>query len=76
MARPTITLNIDALREARRIEGISQETLARLVEVSPGMIGLIETGRRQPSEALLRRIAVAVQTPIDELADIVEAGAA
>jgi len=76
MSRPRITLNVDALRAARATEGISQEALAALVEVSPGMIGLLETGRRQPSEALLRRIAVAVQTPIAELADVAEAGAA
>lgn len=76
MSRPRLTVDIDAMRRARSGAGLSQFALSRAVDVSPGAIGLIETGRLQPSVALLERIAVATNTPATELATIDQAGAA
>jgi transcriptional regulator with XRE-family HTH domain len=59
----------DALRAWRKQrDGISQETLAARVGVTPGMIALIETGRRQPGLALLVRIAEVLDVPPTALA--------
>lgn len=52
-----LTVLPQALKAWRAERQISQETLAKRVSVTPGMIALIETGRRQPSADLLDRIA-------------------
>lgn len=64
-----LTVLPDALRTWRKERGgISQETLAKRVDVTPGMIALIETGRRQPSLDLLKRIAQELDVPVGALA--------
>lgn len=57
MSKPRLTVLPEAMRSWRRERSISQEALAAAVEVTPGMIALIETKRRQPSYELLERIA-------------------
>ncbi len=42
------------VRESREKEDLSQEELARAIGVSKGMIQHIESGRRQPSMAVLQ----------------------
>lgn len=69
--RPTITVLPEAFRAWRAIRGTSQETLAKNTGCTPGMIALIETARRQPSLALLERIAHELDVPADALALIV-----
>lgn len=48
----------------------SQERLAKAVGVTPGMIALIETGRRQPGADLLERIAETLDVDQDAIAFI------
>lgn len=76
MSRPAVTVLPDALKAWRGQRGISQETLAKAVEVSPGMIALIETERRQPSFDLLVKIAAELDVPPGALALIVQPAAA
>lgn len=68
--RPHITVLAGAMRHIRKAAGLSQEGVAGVVDVTPGMIALIETGRRQPSEALLARIAECLSCEPEALAFI------
>ncbi|MGE8294708.1 MAG: helix-turn-helix domain-containing protein [Pseudomonas sp.] len=45
---------LQALREAK---GLSPETLARSVGISPHYLAMIESGERQPDAAILRSLA-------------------
>lgn len=60
----------------RRSKGITQETLAEMVEVSGSYIGYLERGKKSPSLDLLAKIADILQvapatllTPSDDEAD-------
>ena len=44
------------IREKRKEKGLSQERLAKLVQVSQPFIAEIESGRKKPSEDVLMRI--------------------
>ena len=44
------------IREKRKEKGLSQERLAKLVQVSQPFIAEIESGRKKPSVAVLMRI--------------------
>ena len=44
------------IREKRKEKGLSQERLAKLVQVSQPFIGEIESGRKKPSVDVLMRI--------------------
>ena len=44
------------IREKRKEKGLSQERLAKLVQVSQPFIAEIESGRKKPSVDLLMRI--------------------
>ena len=55
------------LRLARVRRGMSQGDLSRRIGVDPSYISQIETGRREPSLANLRRIAQAVDASADYL---------
>ena len=44
------------IREKRKEKGLSQERLAKLVQVSQPFIAEIESGRRKPSVDVLMRI--------------------
>lgn len=68
MSRRRILVLAGALRAWRKERGLSQERLAHAVGVTPGMIALIETNRRQPSADLLERIATELGVPVDALA--------
>lgn len=65
-----LTVLPGAMKAWRKERGISQETLAKRIDVTPGMIALIETGRRQPGAELLARIAAELRVPADALAFI------
>lgn len=67
-----LTVLPGALRYRRGEREISQELLAKRVGVTPGMIALIETGRRQPGADLLERIATELGIPADALAFLPE----
>src|SRR2546428_13863275 len=53
----------ERLRQVRELADLTQEELARLVNVEQSLIALIEGGRKQPSEHLLNAIALATGFP-------------
>ena len=56
---------IKALREQK---GLSQRALAKKIKVSNVYIALLETGQRKnPSLAILERLAKAFKVPVDHL---------
>jgi transcriptional regulator with XRE-family HTH domain len=57
-----------ALRVRRRALGLTQTEVARRVGVSQGLIAQLEGGRfRNPSLAVLRRLAEALSTTVGDL---------
>jgi transcriptional regulator with XRE-family HTH domain len=56
-----------AFRIARAIAGLQQKELAELADIDPSHISLIEIGKRQPSLAMVGRLAKALQIPEDLL---------
>jgi transcriptional regulator with XRE-family HTH domain len=50
----------DAVRELRLAQGIAQEALALLAGVDRGFMGHVERGGRQPSLAVILKIAKAI----------------
>ena len=48
---------LDQLRSLREGKGIAIEALARTVGISPSYLALIESGERQPGDAILRSLA-------------------
>ncbi|NMZ38017.1 helix-turn-helix domain-containing protein [Pseudomonas proteolytica] len=48
---------LEQLRSLREAKGLSIETLARTVGISPSYLGLIESGERQPDAAIRRSLA-------------------
>lgn len=58
------------VKSTRESNGLTQEELARMVDVHRTMITLIETGRKNPSVALIRDIAEALKCKTDDLIKI------
>lgn len=54
----------DALREARKSAGLSQEKLAEKADLHPNYIGEVERGEKTISVDALMRIAAALKVPI------------
>ncbi len=48
---------MDVLKKLRKDRSLSQIELAAKLDVSPGLIGMYETGKRKPSYELLEAIA-------------------
>ena len=63
MVLPTLAINPISFTVIRTLAGLSQSELARRVECSQGYISGIEAGDRQPSPAMLGRIAEALGVP-------------
>lgn len=55
------------IRERRRAQGITQAALAARIGISGSYLNLIEHNRRQIGGALLKRVAEALEMPLDEL---------
>ena len=55
------------LRQARRRRKLTQAALAKKVRVHKITISRLERGDRQPSMALLQRLAKALGVPVTEL---------
>ena len=53
----------DRLRQARELRGLTQTALARQVGVHPSAIAQLETGRMQPSPAVLDALSRATGFP-------------
>lgn len=63
----------EVVREARVALGVAQDQFALLANVDRSYFGKLERGERQPSLALLLRIAVALQINGGDLVSQVEA---
>lgn len=57
-------INPFALTEIRKRSGLSGSALARQVDISPGHMHDLESGRRQPSPDLIQRLARALKVPL------------
>jgi len=57
------------IRRFRKKQGLTQEKLAELSKIDPKSIIQIENGKRNPTLKTLRRIALALKTPISKLMD-------
>jgi transcriptional regulator with XRE-family HTH domain len=68
---PQIELGL-AVRRMREQAGLSQEELAMRAEVEPSLIAGIEAGQADPTWGDARRIAAALGTTVDRLAELVE----
>ena len=55
------------LEKRRREASLTQAQLAALVGVTQGAISMIESGERQPSLALVRKLATVLGCTVDEL---------
>lgn len=72
-ASPESGPELDALTLGRRIrdrritEGLTLEQLASAVDRAPSQISMIENGKREPRLSMLRAIALAIGTSVDDL---------
>lgn len=64
------------LKEIREYQGISQKSLANLLNVSPSNIYNYETGRTEPSTDILCKLANLLNVTVDYLVGNDDAGAA
>ncbi|MGD2172600.1 MAG: helix-turn-helix transcriptional regulator, partial [Gammaproteobacteria bacterium] len=55
------------IRERRRELGVTQADMARQVEISASYLNLIEHNKRDIGGALLRKVAEALELPLDQL---------
>lgn len=62
-----------AINELRNEKGMTQEELARRVDLHESYISVIESGRRNPTWITVLRISHGLGTPLAELAQRAEA---
>jgi transcriptional regulator with XRE-family HTH domain len=62
-----VRLNRHALSAIRQRSGLTKSEFARALEVSPPHVTDLEAGRRQPSPALLLRMAGVLKVPVTAL---------
>jgi transcriptional regulator with XRE-family HTH domain len=55
------------IKENRQLKNLTQEELAELIEISPGFMSLIETGRKKPSLDTLLAICKELQITLNEI---------
>ncbi len=58
----------EKLRTLRTQQGLTLRQLAEILSTSSGYIADLENGRRQPSLALARKVAVFFEVSVDQLA--------
>lgn len=56
-----------AIKACRLARGMSQQDLAERVEMSPSYLSLLESGRKEPSLAMLRELAAGLDLSLDVL---------
>lgn len=61
-----------ALRQVRLSKGMSQEDVAAAAGLHPTWISHLESGRENPAWGTVRRLAVALEMPLGELAALAE----
>ena len=55
------------LATLRASKGMTQKDLAEYIGVSPGLIGLYETGKRTPGLARAKQISILFNTSLDSI---------
>lgn len=70
MRNQDVTVLPNALKEWRKVRGISQKELADMAGCSAGLIALIETSERQPGLRNALNIAKALGVPVTAFAQI------
>lgn len=58
---------IENLKAVRIAKGLTQAKLSEIADLSPSIIGDIETGRRNPTLTTIEKIALALDTPVHQL---------
>lgn len=58
---------IENLKAIRIEKGYTQARLSELADLSPSIIGDIETGRRNPTLTTIEKIALALNVPVQQL---------
>lgn len=62
----------EKLKELRKKNGITQEKLAKMIEVSSGTVAMWETGKRKPNIITLKKLAHILGCTTDELLEPIE----
>lgn len=62
-----VTPNGAAIRSIREARGFSLRRLAHLAHIAPSTLSRIETGKRGAALEIIRRIAKALDTPIEAI---------
>lgn len=57
----------EAIRIARVFQGVSQQDLAKTMDISNGYLSQLEAGTREPSQDTLRAAAYALGVPVSSL---------
>lgn len=57
----------EAIRIARVFQGMSQQDLAKAMDISNGFLSQIESGAREPSQETLRSAGAALGVPVSSL---------
>ncbi|MHA6485231.1 helix-turn-helix domain-containing protein [Paenibacillus sp. strain BS8-2] len=58
------------IRLARKSKGLSQEQLALRAEINASYMGQVERGEKNPTIDVLGKIALAMNTPLEELVQL------
>lgn len=58
---------IENLKAIRKSKSITQLMLAEMADLSSGLIGEIETGKRNPTLTTIEKIALALDVPVSQL---------
>jgi transcriptional regulator with XRE-family HTH domain len=61
-----------AIRQLRQERKLSQEALGNRAEIHPTWISHIESGRINPTWGNVRRIAIGLKVPLEQLASLAE----
>lgn len=56
-----------AVREERKEAGLTQEELAHEIDIEPGDISILESGRRSPQLRTMRRLADGLGIPLSQI---------
>lgn len=64
---PHRSIPLSSLREIRRSRGLTQRELGQLAKVSSGSVYRLENGLRGAYPATLRKLAVALEVPTEDL---------
>src|SRR5919107_5978755 len=64
---PNRSIPLCSLRELRRSRGLTQRELGQLANVSPGSVYRLENGLRGAYPATLRKLALALGVPTEDL---------